>query len=332
MEEDWFLYSITLFTFAVIFGMCYIRYKFTFFERNKMISASNPNFPFGNIYDVVFNKTPMFMQLWKFYNRFKRKKCKCGGFYVFLKPAVLIVDSVITRILWSSSNEHFQDPDDVKCSDFNKEFGDKILNYLFKKRKRNSFRKDDVLQFLLDNGCPASKVVDYIYNFIYNLHVSFNLILLSLYELSLNNEIQEDLRGEIMRFRKMKTIITVDDLNELKYLETVVCEDLLLFVSIFGIHHDAQNYVNPELFDPDRFSEENEKFINPLKYIPFGFRSKEDFDSRYVTVIMKLTLVEFISKFKILFGKKSPKSLKFDETTFELKTKDDMWLKLEKLL
>jgi cytochrome P450 len=53
-------------------------------------------------------------------------------------------------------------------------------------------------------------------------------------------------------------------------------KDLLLFVSIFGIHHDAQNYVNAELFDPDRFSEENEKFIDSAKYLPFGGASKND--------------------------------------------------------
>lgn len=42
------------------------------------------------------------------------------------------------------------------------------------------------------------------------------------------------------------------------------------YIPIYGIHHDDRYYKNPETFDPDRFSEENRKNIDPDTYLPFG--------------------------------------------------------------
>jgi hypothetical protein len=74
----------------------------------------------------------MFMQLWKFYNRFKRKNCKLGGFYVFLKPAVLIIDSQLTKAVLSADNNYFRDLDDANRSDLNGKLSDKILDDILK--------------------------------------------------------------------------------------------------------------------------------------------------------------------------------------------------------
>jgi hypothetical protein len=310
MEQDWFLYSITLFTFIVIFTFCYIRHVFTYFERKRISSTTHPNFPFGNIYDVVFQKTPMFMQLWKFYNRFKRKNCKLGGFYVFLKPAVLIIDSQLTKAVLSADNNYFRDLDDANRSDLNGKLSDKILDDILKgiqeawlktttdvedgevnfsemvdlklveigvreffgmeiehfrhlneKRMLCNFQKlvsmcyaefgnffkkfenknkklsdvvkridesrksddnDNVLQTLLVDGYSVSEIVDVMICLTDNLKKANNLVLFTLYELSINKEIQEDLRGEIKRFKKGKLLSSVSQLEELSYLETVI--------------------------------------------------------------------------------------------------------------
>jgi len=42
------------------------------------------------------------------------------------------------------------------------------------------------------------------------------------------------------------------------------------YIPIFGIHHDERYYNNPEKFDPERFSDENRKNIDPDTYLPFG--------------------------------------------------------------
>lgn len=54
-------------------------------------------------------------------------------------------------------------------------------------------------------------------------------------------------------------------------------KDTILFVSIFSIHHDPDNYINPQKFDPDRFSQEDIKFLDANKYLPFGDKIIDSF-------------------------------------------------------
>lgn len=44
----------------------------------------------------------------------------------------------------------------------------------------------------------------------------------------------------------------------------------ICIIPILGVHRDPNYYANPEKFDPERFSYENRKNINPLTYMPFG--------------------------------------------------------------
>jgi len=38
----------------------------------------------------------------------------------------------------------------------------------------------------------------------------------------------------------------------------------------YGLHHDADYFLNPEKFDPERFSPENKSKVNPYTFLPFG--------------------------------------------------------------
>lgn len=43
-----------------------------------------------------------------------------------------------------------------------------------------------------------------------------------------------------------------------------------IFVPIRAIHYDAEYHEDPEKFNPNRFSEENVKHMNPYTHMPFG--------------------------------------------------------------
>ena len=47
-------------------------------------------------------------------------------------------------------------------------------------------------------------------------------------------------------------------------------KDSLVFIPIFIIHHDQTYYPEPEIFDPERFSEESKVKRHPMAHIPFG--------------------------------------------------------------
>ncbi len=125
------------------------------------------------------------------------------------------------------------------------------------------------------------------------------------YELSLNPDIQERLYEEIKDTKNQlnDTHVTFEVLQKMKYLDMVVSEVLrkwppapqmdrmvtkqylveqndgskvvlepnnVIFIPVYAIHRDPKYYPNPEVFDPERFSDDNKKNINPYAYIPFG--------------------------------------------------------------
>lgn len=43
-----------------------------------------------------------------------------------------------------------------------------------------------------------------------------------------------------------------------------------VYIPIKALHYDEQYFKNPEVFDPERFTDENAAKIQPYSYLPFG--------------------------------------------------------------
>lgn len=43
-----------------------------------------------------------------------------------------------------------------------------------------------------------------------------------------------------------------------------------IIIPTLGLHHDSNYFPNPEVFDPERFSDERRSTIQPGSYLPFG--------------------------------------------------------------
>ena len=123
----------------------------------------------------------------------------------------------------------------------------------------------------------------------------------ALYELSLNPEIQEKTREEILKvLEKHDGKITYESIYEMNYLGRVIDETLRKYpavpvlqrectkdftipdtkvvipagmqvqVPIYGMHMDPEHFPNPGKFDPDRFTEEEKSKRHHYAYLPFG--------------------------------------------------------------
>lgn len=140
----------------------------------------------------------------------------------------------------------------------------------------------------------------------------------ALYELALNQDIQNRLRMEIQAvFERHSNKFSYEAINEMKYLDMVFKEtlrkfpvadtqfrkctrdfpipntnltiprDTFIMISSFAVHHDERFYDNPSKFDPDRFTEENSQKRHPFVYLPFG----ESFQS-----IISETLISLVAR------------------------------------
>nr|CAD7195288.1 unnamed protein product [Timema douglasi] len=164
----------------------------------------------------------------------------------------------------------------------------------------------------------------------------------ALYELSLNLDIQNKLRHEIITvLEKHDRKITYDAMMEMNYLDMVVSETLrkypalpfldrnvqvdykipgtndilekgtTVFIPTFGIHYDPEYYPNPEKFDPERFSAKNKNDIPKYAYLPFGEGPRNCIGMRFGLMQVKTGLIHLLSKFEVSRHKETPVSIVF---------------------
>ncbi|XP_077297740.1 cytochrome P450 9e2-like [Arctopsyche grandis] len=188
----------------------------------------------------------------------------------------------------------------------------------------------------------------------------------AIHELTVNPEIQNKLQIEIDEFIAEKgDTLEYLDLMSMEYMDMVVCETLRkwspvhatdrkclkpcklppandstdegytvqagegIFIPIHAIHHDPQYFPDPEKFDPERFSNENKKNINPLAYLPFGIGPRNCVGSRYGLMIVKTIIFRLLSKFDLVMTAKTQNPVIIDNKLLTIQAKDGIWIGLQ---
>ena len=85
-----------------------------------------------------------------------------------------------------------------------------------------------------------------------------------------------------------------DQIGELK-LETG--DNIALF--IYGLHHNAKYWPDPEKFDPERFSEINKKDRPTHAYLPFGGGPRLCVGHQFAIVEMQIALIMLLRKYRL---------------------------------
>lgn len=129
---------------------------------------------------------------------------------------------------------------------------------------------------------------------------SSSTVAYTMYELTQNEELMERAHEDIkLTLAKHAGELTYEAIMEMKFIDLCVKETLRKYpglpilnrectksykipgtnftiekgtsviVSLLGIHRDAQFFPNPDIYDPDRFTEEK-KAYNEDMYMPFG--------------------------------------------------------------
>lgn len=149
------------------------------------------------------------------------------------------------------------------------------------------------------------------------------------YHLALNPECQDRVIAEVDK-ASSEGEITYDSLQEMPYLEACFKEAMRLCtpdsiimrlcteettvagiqfkpgmsvdIPLAGIHHDPENFPEPEKFNPERFMPENKDSIKPFTYMPFGAGPRNCVGMRLGMVQAKTTLACLLQHVRLETG------------------------------
>jgi len=168
------------------------------------------------------------------------------------------------------------------------------------------------------------------------------------YQMALNQEVQQQLYEELHKAMDTKNEIDYDTLKNLPYLDATVSETLRIcspaivatrvatedyplgdtgiiaqkgmeiHIPIYSIHHDPENYPDPEKFDPERFLPENRDNIKPYTYLPFGAGPRNCVGLRFALLEAKLAIAKVLINFKITRTKETPVPPNYKKGSFFL--------------
>ncbi|XP_055697199.1 probable cytochrome P450 6a14 [Phlebotomus papatasi] len=184
----------------------------------------------------------------------------------------------------------------------------------------------------------------------------------ALYELALNQDIQDRVREEIHSvLEKHDGEFTYDACMELKYLDRAIQETLRKYpvvdnlirkttndypipgtnhvikkgtgigIPVYAIQRDPEIYPNPERFDPDRFTEENISKRHPFAWLPFGEGPRSCIGMRFGMMQTRVGLATLINKYRINVTQKTPIPIKFSPSSAFLSVPGGMWLRIEEV-
>lgn len=100
--------SFGLFVFLITLLITFVRQSFKYWEKKGVYTL--PIHPlFGTAKDLITQKKPIAVEIKDFYNAYKAKGLKYGGYYVFMKPIFIPVDNEVMKKIIITDFNHFTD-------------------------------------------------------------------------------------------------------------------------------------------------------------------------------------------------------------------------------
>ncbi|KOX72548.1 putative cytochrome P450 6a20 [Melipona quadrifasciata] len=215
-------------------------------------------------------------------------------------------------------------------------FFTKLVVDAMKYRKEHNIHRPDMIHMLMelkehpekmgDNKLKDSLLVAQVFGFfIAGFETSSTTITNALYELALNPNIQDKLRQEINEhFAKHNGEFKYENMKDLKYLDKVykglfvlmltIPKRIMVWIPILAIHRDPDNYPNPDVFNPERFSEESIAARHPMTFLPFGDGPRNCIGGRFADCQIKVGLVTILRKYKVDACEKTMIPYEFEPT------------------
>lgn len=212
--------------------------------------------------------------------------------------------------------------------------GSAIIQRQIDKRRTSNQSFSDLLQMLLDaryedtgESMSDQQLIDETkILFIAGHDTSANALAWTWYLLATHPEVLEKVKAEIKEKIPDKHI-SFEQINSLEYTQQVLNESMRMFppawttnrvaaeadefnglpikegtvfaTYIYGIHHSKDLWDDPELFNPDRFSNSSNQPRHPFGFIPFGGGPRLCIGNQFAMMEMKLTLAKMVNRYNM---------------------------------
>lgn len=249
-----------------------------------------------------------------------------------------------------------------------------IMHDAIQHRLASKIDRADYLHYLLalrekKNLSDLQVVAHAVTFFVDGFETSSIAMAFTLYELAKDKRVQDKVRAEIKEF-EAKGDLTFEVINEMPYLDQVFHENLRLnspagFISkrctediktnlhendpsseiqicvgetvlipIHSIHRDAENYIKPDAFWPERFDPENgglKSFKDKGVFLPFGDGPRICLGQKFAILQVKAGIVDVVKNYEMTVNSKTQEPLIMDPANFIILPIGGFWLNYKKL-
>ena len=99
-----------------------------------------------------------------------------------------------------------------------------------------------------------------------------------------------------------------------------------VFIPVYSMQHDEEHYPNPEEFEPDRFSPEEQQKRDNITFLPFGDGPRNCIGLRFGMMQARVGLVTLLRNYQFSFCEKSVVPLKISKKSFILTAEGGVYL------
>nr|QTM97421.1 Cytochrome P450 [Sitophilus oryzae] len=248
------------------------------------------------------------------------------------------------------------------------EFFTKVVKDTIKYRETHNVLRKDFMHLLLqlkngEKSITENEIIAQCFIFfLAGFETSSTAMNFALYELAVNEDIQEKLRTEIVEvLEKHDGKVTYDAVAEMKYLDLVVNETLRKFppvsaipricsktykipdtdivvekgirvqIPVWGIHRDPEYYPNPDVFNPENFTEENKAKRPDFTFLPFGEGPRMCIGLRFGLLQTKVGLISLLRNYRFTLNNKTKIPFEMEKSGIILSVKGDIWLDVKRV-
>lgn len=250
------------------------------------------------------------------------------------------------------------------------DFFTKIVRETLYQRELNDTRRNDFMDLLIalkndqiNEPITLNELTAQAFLFFNaGFETSSTLLSFCLYELAINPEIQEKARQHIKNIlKKHNGQMTYEAMMDMKYLDQVLNETLRLYppgstlfrhaaqdyqvpgtdhilkkgttvvIPVFAIHRNPEIYPNPEVFNPENFTEEKCNERPSVAFLSFGEGPRGCIAKRFGLMEARIGLISVLSNFQLELSSKTKIPVKVTVKSFILTPEEGIWLKLTRI-